>query len=188
MLDSVSSPIRICICHNAWDCHQTSKNSSWCLISNGKYIRLYSSVLSYTIFIFPLFFYFDYLLDSMMPWHLFHVPHSVTNNLCPSVPCPLSIFHTLSPSFLSSVLCLSHLLLPVSIFWLLAPLFHFYSYLLNIHSLLLAFLFQLCLLNILSLVTLWVIFYILHTTPSLVVYKSFWLVVIFLACNCCSGC
>ena len=32
--------------------------------------------------------------------------------------------------------------------------------------------------------TLWVIFYILHTSPSLVVYKSFQLVVYSLACNC----
>ena len=110
----------------------------------------------YLLFV-PLF--FSYLLDSVMPWHLFHVPYSVTNNLCYSV-----FSSSITPH---SCICLLSLLLPLlsSIFQLLVPLFCFYLYLLNIHSLLFASPFQLCLLNILSVVTLWVIFYILHTTP-----------------------
>ena len=61
--------------------------------------------MSYTIFIFSLFFFFDFLLDSMMPQDLFCLPYSVTNNFHHSVPC-LS---------LSSITPLSHLLSSISL-------------------------------------------------------------------------
>ena len=92
--------------------------------------------------------------------------HSVT--LVP-VLCPLSPLHHFFPYPCLLTPCLS------------VP---FYAYLPNIHSLLLASLFWLHLLYILSIVSLWAIFCILCTTLSLVVYKSFQLVVYSLACNC----
>ena len=105
---------------------------------------------------------------------------SIYSLFCHSILHPLSIFH--HPS-----LCppsLSHHFFPCPCLPTPCLSILFYLYLLNIHSLLLAFPFQLCLPYILSLVTLWVILYILHTTPSIVVYKSFQLVVYSLACNC----
>ena len=80
-------------------------------------------------------FVFDYFLDSMMSWHLFCVPYSITNNLChsvfpSSVLCSSSILHhfiTLSP--LIPIFCLLSLipLVPSSNFWLLVPFVLFLS-------------------------------------------------------------
>ena len=144
--------------------------------------------LSYTIFIFPLFFYFDYLrlcdaLASIL-CSLFHYQQPLSLHSPSSITCTPSILHhphSHPPSSVSLSPLVSYFYLPTP-----CPFVLFYSYLLNIHSLLLASTFQLCLLNILSLVTLWVIFCILCTTLSLVVYKSFQLVIYSLACNCCS--
>ena len=120
--------------------------------------------------------------------HLSILHHFVT----PSPSLPSSILHP-SSTFPSSVTLSLHHPHPlitsfhILVFQLLASPFCsiLISYLHNIHSLLLASPFQLHLLYILSIVTLWVIFCILCTTLSLVVYKSFWLVVYSLACNCC---
>ena len=86
--------------------------------------------MSYTIFIFSFVLLFWLPLDFVMPQHLFHVPYSITNNSSlhpPShIPCPPPILHHLitpSPSFLSSVLSLSHHLFHISVFWLLASPF-----------------------------------------------------------------
>ena len=100
------------------------------------------------IFTFPLFFDlipFSFIwlaLDFIMPWHLLCFPYSVTYNLLHSVLCPLSIFYFLSPLFPSSVFHHPH-------HFFLSPCLPtpclsvpFYYYLPNIHSLLLASLFQ----------------------------------------------
>ena len=71
--------------------------------------KRYSGSLSYTIIIFPLFFYFDYLLDSVMPQHLFHVPHSITNNLCHSVLLSSITPHFCLLSSVSLATCFHHL-------------------------------------------------------------------------------
>ena len=67
--------------------------------------------MSYTILVFYLSLVFDYLLDSVMPQHLFHVPYSITNNLHHSVFLS-SILHPLfifcHSSFPSSISHLSH--------------------------------------------------------------------------------
>ena len=121
-------------------------------------------------------------------------PYSV-NNLChsilpSSIPCPPSTLHHLitpSPLFLSSIIHLSHHLFHISIFWLCSVLF-LSSQHLSITP---------CL-PVPTLTTYYSgpcdsvshflhspYYPIHHTTPSLVVYKSFWLVVHSLACNCC---
>ena len=84
-------------------------------------------ILSYSIFIFPLFFYFDYLLDSVMPQHLFRVPYSITNNphttfVTPSFH-PLPLVHL--PSSITS--SLRHPLFLSSIIYLPCYLFHILS-------------------------------------------------------------
>ena len=129
-------------------------------------------------------------LDFVMPWHfimfsLFHYLQPLSLCLLSSVHhppfCLLSLCHFIT---LISVLCplsLSHPFFPYPSLPTPCLSILFYYYLPNIHSLLLASLFRLCLPYILSLVTLWVIFYILYTTLSLVVYKSFQLVVLFLS-------
>ena len=75
--------------------------------------------VSYTIFIFICSYIFDYLLDSVMPWHLFCVPYSLTNNLCHSILCPLSTFHPPSPHH--SITPRSYL--PPSIYLTTCPVF-----------------------------------------------------------------
>ena len=73
----------------------------------------------------------------------------------------LSVFHLPSPIRT----LISHCLFLSSVFSSYVPLFHFYYYLSTICPLFLAFPFWPWQLNIPSLVTLWVIFYILCTTP-----------------------
>ena len=111
---------------------------------------------------FPLFFYFDYLqtLWCLSIYSMFLIPLPTTFVTPSSILCHLSTFRPLSPLFLSSIFHLSlttYLCLPTPC--LSIP---FYSYLPNICLLLLASLFWPCLLIILSLVTLWIIFYILQ--------------------------
>ena len=148
--------------------------------------------MSYTIFTFPLF--FDLipcsfilisfrLYDVLAFYYVFLIQLPTTSITPSSVLHPSSTFP--SPSFLSSIFHHPH-------HFFLSPCLPtpclsvpFYYYLSNICSLFLASLFWLRLPYIPSLVTLWVIFYILCTTPSFVIYKSFWLVVYSLACNCC---
>ena len=126
----------------------------------------------------------------MMPQHLLCFPYSVTYNLRHSVLHPPSPVHlsvlrhsiTLSPLFPSSIFHHSHHFFPSPCLPTPCLSIPFYYYLSNICSLLLASPFRLHLSYILSLVTL---SHFLHSlyypvccpTPSLVVYKSFRLVV-----------
>ena len=74
--------------------------------------------MSYTILILYLFHCFCYLffLDSVMPWHLFHVPHPISSNLCHSILpqpfCPSSSVNSIPYDIPSSILStpLTHLL------------------------------------------------------------------------------
>ena len=117
----------------------------------------------------------------------FHIPYSISSFLCHLL---ISVFHIQSFCHLlifvfhiQSPLSLAHFHIPCSMFQLHVSLLHFYLYYFTIHSLLLAFPFQLEQPIIWSLVTLWVIF--LHSpyypicciTLSLVVSKSLWLIV-----------
>ena len=130
-----------------------------------------------------------------MPQHLFCFPYSVTHNLCHSIPCPpfcpLSLCHSVTLIPILHPPSPSHHFFPY--LCLLTPCLSipFYSYFPNICSLPLASPFQ-------HLSTLHSVpcdsvshflhspyYPVCHTTPSLVVYKSFQLVVYSLACNCC---
>ena len=122
-------------------------------------------LLSRAIFIFicSCYHYFDLCLTSTY-FHYFHLLSSIFQfpTLSYDLPNPLPF------CLLSSILHLyfdSSLL--TSVFHLLSyvPLFCFYYYLSTICPSFLAFPFQPWQLNIPSPVTLWVIFYILHTTP-----------------------
>ena len=146
---------------------------------------IYQFHLSFVLLFDPLFFLFWLALDFVMPQHLFCFPYSTTHNLHHSILHPPSLHHSVNLIPILCPLSPSHHFFPYLCLPTPCLSVPFYFYLPNIHSLLLASPFQLCLPYILSLVTLWVIFYILHTTLSLVVYKSFWLVVYPLVCNCC---
>ena len=133
-----------------------------------------------------------------MPQHLLCFPYSVTYNLCHSILCPLSLVHlsvlchsvTLSPSFPSFVLCHPPSLLSISLSSNSLPLCPI-LFLSSQHP------FITPCLSVPTSSTLHSVpcdsvshflhslyYPICHTTPSLVIYKSFQLVVYSLASNC----